>query len=668
MPYKPCHIGRLVAGLLYLPVLGWAEDDYFSMSLEELTQVDVAGASFSLETLESAPASVTVFTQKEIEQLGVQYLHELTNLVPGFQSKRQGDGAYIYGYSARGRQVGSGTRSVKIVMNGQPMTSAYIESTSVTATLIPLWNVSQVEFVRGPGSAVHGSGAMMGSIHVETRKTQNTVRLSTGSWGRRGSEVNLHKDQMYFSAYTLTHEGDQYQLKDMDEAENIQDRDPLAESHFSFIGTFSDTRISINHHDLESKGFYYFGQVKPDLHFQQREYTSINLSHHLLSGAFHEVTISAFANIRSNSAASELTAPGALAPVSNPSSDAPLQVYLETRSQQYGLKLLSHWLNFESQLSVGAEYIYDEPVSAHGFTNYDLAQLADADFPVEYSSSDLFDTRIIQAEENHKWSLFSEYQKQWSDQWMSVASIRYDYSRRVDESSVSPRLALIYIPNEYHTFKWLYSEAFRTPGAIELGTQNNATLLGNPNLKPETIHTAEIVWMQQYDTFGMNTSIFFNEIHNGIEQVNMGSVRQFVNMPTKTNDGLEMEARWQWLDHWQLRMAYTKQFEMLDTAFRLSDEYASLTLYGSKGRWNMTMTSVYQGASELNYAGDLYPIAASWHHNLSLSYRHDSRLQSQLWVSNLADRQYESAEPGSTLDVGLPTQGRMAVYRVTLTF
>ena len=57
------HFICLLGGLISLPGMGWAEQDFFALSLEQLTQVDVSGATFSSETLESAPASVSVFTQ-----------------------------------------------------------------------------------------------------------------------------------------------------------------------------------------------------------------------------------------------------------------------------------------------------------------------------------------------------------------------------------------------------------------------------------------------------------------------------------------------------------------------------------------------------------------------------------------------------------------------------
>jgi len=84
-----------------------ARDNPFAMSLEQLMQVEITGATLTEKSLKNVPAAVTVFTREEISRLGMDYLHELLNLVPGYQSQRYSDmstGAY---YSSRGRRQGS---------------------------------------------------------------------------------------------------------------------------------------------------------------------------------------------------------------------------------------------------------------------------------------------------------------------------------------------------------------------------------------------------------------------------------------------------------------------------------------------------------------------------------------------------------------------------------
>ena len=59
--------------------------DLFSMSLEELMQVEITGSTLTSENQKTVPSAVTVFTHIEIKRMGLDSLGELMNLVPGFQ-------------------------------------------------------------------------------------------------------------------------------------------------------------------------------------------------------------------------------------------------------------------------------------------------------------------------------------------------------------------------------------------------------------------------------------------------------------------------------------------------------------------------------------------------------------------------------------------------------
>lgn len=58
-------------------------------------------ATHTNENLRTVPPSVSLFTREQIDQLGVDYLHELLNYVPGFQAFRQEEAGDEYYHSAR---------------------------------------------------------------------------------------------------------------------------------------------------------------------------------------------------------------------------------------------------------------------------------------------------------------------------------------------------------------------------------------------------------------------------------------------------------------------------------------------------------------------------------------------------------------------------------------
>ena len=84
-------IFSLFISLAVAPCASWAAANIvylFTLSLEELLKVKVTGSTLTPKELKTVPAAVTVFTHKQINNLGMDSLDELMNMVPGFQSYR----------------------------------------------------------------------------------------------------------------------------------------------------------------------------------------------------------------------------------------------------------------------------------------------------------------------------------------------------------------------------------------------------------------------------------------------------------------------------------------------------------------------------------------------------------------------------------------------------
>src|SRR5262249_33440614 len=62
--------------------------------------------------------------------------------------------------------------------------------------------------------------------------------------------------------------------------------------------------------------------------------------------------------------------------------------------------------------------------------------------------------------------------------------------------SFNPRVALVWMPGQKTTFKYLAGRAFRAPSAYEQYYTSPGYIQRNPALEPETIMTHEIVWEQ----------------------------------------------------------------------------------------------------------------------------------------------------------------------------
>ena len=124
--------------------------DVESFSLKDLLDTPITIASKSEERAVDAPSSVTVFTRKDIRDMGVTALGELLNYAPGFVVSREVEQGTASRISARGRST-TLSESVLVLMNGQRINDLYTGGVSVINRLMAVDHIKQVEIIRDPG-------------------------------------------------------------------------------------------------------------------------------------------------------------------------------------------------------------------------------------------------------------------------------------------------------------------------------------------------------------------------------------------------------------------------------------------------------------------------------------------------------------------------------------
>src|ERR1051326_6629061 len=110
------------------------------------------------------PASVTVFTEDQIKDMGVRNLVELLEKANGITERR----THLVRMNTIIRGIGSDLEDrYQIMIDGHPLSNVYNNSVSAMYN-IDLDNVKQVEIVRGPGSALYGTNAFLATVNVIT--------------------------------------------------------------------------------------------------------------------------------------------------------------------------------------------------------------------------------------------------------------------------------------------------------------------------------------------------------------------------------------------------------------------------------------------------------------------------------------------------------------------
>ncbi|CAN7551800.1 TonB-dependent receptor [Pseudoduganella sp. LjRoot289] len=141
-------------------------NEYFQMSLEELSEYRVTSVSKKEERLADAAASVYVITGEAIRRSGARSLPEALRLAPNLQVARIG--ASQYAISARG--FNSSTANKLLVMiDGRTVYTPLYSGVfwDAQATMLP--DVDRIEVVSGPGGTIWGTNAVNGVINIITR-------------------------------------------------------------------------------------------------------------------------------------------------------------------------------------------------------------------------------------------------------------------------------------------------------------------------------------------------------------------------------------------------------------------------------------------------------------------------------------------------------------------
>jgi iron complex outermembrane receptor protein len=144
---------------------GDPEAELLDMSLEELLDLDVTTASKKKETLTAAPALSHIITREQILRYGYRNVGEALSSVLGFYPTS--DLAYDYtGVRGFGRSGDSNTRLL-VLFDGQRVNDPLYGFGAVDESLsIGIDGIERIEVVKGPGSALWGSNALLAVVNI----------------------------------------------------------------------------------------------------------------------------------------------------------------------------------------------------------------------------------------------------------------------------------------------------------------------------------------------------------------------------------------------------------------------------------------------------------------------------------------------------------------------
>lgn len=621
-------------------------NDLLDLSLDELTQLRVTSSTLTDETLRSVPSAMTVFSRSDIRRLGLTELHQLVNLVPGFQSYRSDDSGINFAISSRARRIGTGSREVLILLDGQRLNSEWTGANNTHEGPISLENIDRVEFIRGPGSSLYGSNALMGVINLVTRSErelslglgEHQQHMASAQWRFAGELGTLE-----LFARSQASRGEALQITDpFAGGAAVASRDPAESRDFYLRAKVGEFTLALRQASSESERFYVAGYVDEAENLREASSDFWNLAWQHAFGANLSLRGLVYESRRH------------LLLKSTVSRQPLLLIQAPVDELERGTQWLLQNHGGPARWLLGFEWRRPEIVEMQ----FSLGPPGSAS-PVVASAGAGGPRRVI--------GWFGQVQYALTDQLELTAGLRDD---RYSDSGghLSPRLGLVWQASAQDSLKLLYSEAFRAPSRLEISS-TSSTFLGNPQLLPEVAKTAELIWLRSLDVGQISATLFHANLANAITEVVTPTLqRAWVNGETRRS-GLELDALLQIDRNWQARLALTQMVQdehMLGTQSR-SLFGGSLSYQGAQ--WSAALLSNYQGrmldANEQNtdisstettsFGGRmLWATHLSWQPRFG-----NAALELHLHIDNLFDRAtlWPANRPANA--VGVPGKGRL---------
>jgi len=129
----------------------------------------------SNRTLQETPTSVAVITPKRIEQENIQTIQDVYNRTANVSETYGSSGFTIRGIANTGVSAGGNADTASVYIDGAP-----IAREALFGGPTDLWDVAQVELLRGPQSTIQGLNALAGAVVIKTRDASTTDYSADG--------------------------------------------------------------------------------------------------------------------------------------------------------------------------------------------------------------------------------------------------------------------------------------------------------------------------------------------------------------------------------------------------------------------------------------------------------------------------------------------------------
>ncbi len=564
MNFQSMKLTLLVAGMLNSLIL-WAQqpsgtmrqdslelEDLFNMSIEELLNVKVGLASKKYEAIQHAPGMITSYSAQDIENMGYYTLRDLSDITSGYSTFS------AYGETnleTRGQKTDSWNVSKHLLLiDGIPANHARANSAPLDYQ-IPLFFADQVEFLKGPGSALYGPSAFYGVMNIRTKSPNRNgsaahVKMSGGTLAadrRLMANSYIKKEAGQFNLNVGYHKrGFSGDSLGVPSANLNYDNDNAFFLHSAYsidTGPMNGLAIGGIYMRRSSHGGEFWGSppspnnlltwetLIPFLKYKKTLNTHLTLNSYLKYNASTEKAIHSVGR-------------GQRVIITTP---IPITGYDLTTDNWEALAELYYTDNQHNSLITGINYDTRRELASPRSFNHDVM--------VDISTTDSVSYQYVYKEHpgtirTNVFSAFSQYQHDFDVlQGLSLtlgARFDYGFNEAGKYHQLSPRIGLVQRISRQLTVKALYGQALLAPGIKENGYNmetiryiKNSGGTGNPADIPEL--NAEVI---QTLEGGFNLTSKHLTLDVAVFQSTTSQAMEFVGYTFTDKDGKEQQPRY----------------------------------------------------------------------------------------------------------------------------
>lgn len=576
--------------------------DTFEMDFEALLENVTDIATKKRLNVDNTPGVISIVKGEDLSKMGISYFDvDTLNMIPGFvhNHSRKSDEYTKYIYAIDGLSI-----------NTQITGPGYLPYISTKS-------IDRIEIIRGPSSSLYGANAYSAFINIITKKDGNiiwsdythfngsNIGISVGTVINEkinDIDVNLrlHKIESDGSKHIVT--------QDMASLNNMSSNTPsevnLAQGAYDIGLNLKYKDFEITYNRLNTKAYSNYGFSKAflpkyddNIHLDETK-DILDISH---KSAFYNWDITnsvGFFQFDQKISDSYIAPSGIFGAV-----DYIVDAHFKEQNF-YAQSELNRKFN-KHDILIGAKWFNAKLKKDDYFATINLNTNATYNTP-SYVGDLMPDIN------REVYSLWLQDYYNINDSTTMVSNIRYDKVTDIDESTITPRLALIHELNEKNILKAQYSKAFMTPLFFALYPASGVSFMnGDKNLKIDKSNNYELAHIYKNLDYSLKTTLYYTDMYR------VNTLKQVGNTKIQANNSIQMSG---------IEVELEKNFSTLNIKSNFSYNYYSKVKYIDEAEYN----------KELRVLPDFMA-------NLIITKKLNSNLSTTLWYNYIAkQKQYNS--------------------------